>query len=145
VRKLKTVIIILMIALLLGGAGCGVSNSHNDGNLALSTPIQMEIPTGHLQTKVGLSGFVFGTFLLLNAYLLIITSCITLVIKGQTIKKISDTTNMILEMLSVSSKGKGMLSKLLQMLSDDNTRIQLGSAGLIIGIVLAYLGAWIAT
>ncbi|MEA3223287.1 MAG: hypothetical protein U9P49_09020 [Thermodesulfobacteriota bacterium] len=144
-RKLKTVMIILMIALLLGGAGCGVSDSHNDDNPALSTPIQMEIPTGHLQTKVGLSGFIFGAFLLLNAYLLIITSCITLVIKGQAIKKISDTTNMILEMLSVPSKGKGMLSKLIQMLSDDNTRIQLGSAGLIIGIVLAYLGAWIAT
>jgi hypothetical protein len=31
------------------------------------------------------------------------------------------------------------------LLSNAETRFQIGSAGLIIGLVLAYVGAWIAT
>lgn len=144
-QKLTIVMIVLVIALFLGSAGCGTNNSHRDDNLAIATPIQMEIPTGHLQTKVGLSGFVFGTFLVLNAYILIIISCIVIAIREQTIKKISDITNTLVGMLSIPPKGKDRLFMLFQMLSNDGTRIQLGSVGLIIGILLAYIGAWIAT
>ena len=107
-------------------------------------PIHMEMSTDNLHPRVGLSGFVFGTFLLLNAYVLIIFSCILLVVKEKTVKKIIDTISMVAQMLNPSNAGEGKGQGFLGLLSHSDTRVHIGSVGLIAGVLLAYLGAWIA-
>jgi hypothetical protein len=125
-------------------SACLVGCGGNDGGSVITTPIQMEMSTESLHPRVGLSGFVFGTFVLLNAYLMIIFSCILLIVKEQTVKKIIDTISMVAQMLNPSNAGAGKGQGILGLLSHSDTRFQIGSVGLIAGILLAYLGAWIA-
>ena len=49
-----------------------------------------------------------------------------------------------MQMLNPEQGGKGMLLKVLDQLSNGDTRFRIGTIGLIIGVVLAYIGAWIA-
>ncbi len=104
----------------------------------------MEMDTDNLHPKVGLSGFVFGTFVLLNAYLLIIFSLIMLIIKEKTITKMTDTLRMVAQMMNPSNERKGKVLSFFEMLSHSETRTQIGTVGIIAGVLLAYLGAWIA-
>jgi len=109
----------------------------------MSVPIHMEIPTDQLQPKMGLSGFIFGTFLMLNAYIVIILSSILLAIKDNTINKVVTSLRMVVQMLNAGgAEGKAM--QLLGMLANADTRVQFGTIGLVAGVVLAYFGAWIA-
>lgn len=133
-------LLLMFVLLSVCLAGCG----GDDGGSVITTPIQMEMSTESLHPRVGLSGFVFGTFVLLNAYLMIILSCLILIVKENTINKLTDTLRMVFQMLNPSNTQGGTVLNILGLLSNNDTRVQIGSVGLIAGILLAYLGAWIA-
>jgi hypothetical protein len=73
--RLKALLYTLLICLSLSFIACE-TGVHEDHDGALDIPLQLEIPAGHVQAKVGLSGFIFGTFIMVNAYVLIIASII---------------------------------------------------------------------
>lgn len=140
-RNVRLCLFVMCVLAVISFAGCG----GDDHVSTVSTPIHLEMNTENLQSKVGLSGFILGTFMLLNAYIVIILSCVTLLVKEQTFKKISDTVGLGLRMLNPSQGIEGGLFKVLALLSNGETRLRIGSAGLIIGLFIAYIGAWIAT
>ncbi|HON37973.1 MAG: hypothetical protein ACOX3E_00880 [Desulfomonilia bacterium] len=139
-QKMKICLLAMFVVLFLGMAGCG-NDREESGVVA---PIQMQVSTEHLHPRMGLSGFILGTFMLLNAYVIILMSCAALIIKEQTFKKAADTLRMGLQMLNPNQSGEGMCLKLLSLLSNGETRFKAGTAGLICGLLLAYIGAWIA-
>ena len=114
-----------------------------DQGSGMSIPIQMEIPAGKLQPIMGLSGFILGTFMMLDAYLLIFLSCTLLIIKDATMEKILMALRTVLQMLNpqiLESKAMVWIGTL----SQNDTRVQYGTIGLVASMVLAYFGAWIA-
>lgn len=139
-QKMRICLLAMFVVLLLGMAGCGSEPTLSE----VTTPIQMQVSTEHLHPRMGLSGFILGTFMLLNAYIVILLSCAALIIKDSAFKKTADTLRLGLQMLNPEQGGKGMLLKVLDQLSSGDTRFRIGTAGLIIGVVLAYIGAWIA-
>jgi hypothetical protein len=141
VQRISFFLLAIVAVTVLFFAGCG---SHHEESTAMA-PIHLEMSTENLQSKVGLSGFILGSFMLLNAFVLIILSCVTLIVKEQTFQKISDTVRMGIQMLNPSQGQDGAFLKILALLSNAETRFQIGSAGLIAGLILAYIGAWIAT
>jgi hypothetical protein len=140
VQRSNVCLLLMFIVLSVCLMGCG----GDDGGSVITTPIQMEMSTESLHPRVGLSGFVFGTFVLLNAYLMIILSCAILIVKENTINKMTDTIRMVFQMLNPSKTQGGTILNILGLISNNDTRVQIGSVGLIAGILLAYLGAWIA-
>ena len=138
---MKICLLAMFVVLFLGITGCG--NSGGDSAKVMA-PIQMQVSTENLHPRMGLSGFILGTFMLLNAYVIILMSCAALIVKEQTLKKAADTLRMGLQMFNPGRGGEGALLKLLSLLSDDETRFKVGTAGLICGLLLAYIGAWIA-
>jgi hypothetical protein len=117
---------------------------HEDHDGSLDIPLQLEIPAGHVQAKVGLSGFILGTFIMVNAYILIIASIIILVIRDKAATSIISTIKLAVQMMNPAS-GESSFLRILDMLSQNDRRVQIGTVGLIIGIILSYFGAWIAT
>lgn len=140
-QKLRICLLVLFAVSLLCFAGCGNGNEVSSS----IAPIHLEMDTQNLQGRVGLSGFIFGIFMLLNAYVIIILSCVALVVKEQAFQKIADTIRMGLRMLNPSEEQDGKFLKLMALLSNGDTRFQLGSAGLVVGLIFAYIGAYIAT
>lgn len=139
-QKMRICLLAMSVVLLLGMAGCGSEPTLSE----VTAPIQMQVSTEHLHPRMGLSGFILGTFMLLNAYIVILLSCAALIIKDSAFKKTADTLRLGLQMLNPGQGGKGMLLKILDQLSSGDTRFRIGTIGLIIGVVLAYIGAWIA-
>jgi hypothetical protein len=119
--------------------GCG--NGHNEEVVA---PIHLEMPTNNLQHDIGVSGFIFGVFLLLNAYVIIIVSCIILLVKESTFAKIIDTIRMLAPMVIPAQEKQEKFTGVLSVLTNAETRTKVGSIALLVGLVLAYFGAWIA-
>jgi hypothetical protein len=144
VRSFKTLLYTLLICLSLSIVACESNGVHEDHDGALDIPLQLEIPAGHVQAKVGLSGFIFGTFIMVNAYILIIASIIILVIRDKAANSIIATIKMMVQMMNPASTGSKFMG-ILDMLSQNDRRVQIGTIGLIIGIILSYFGAWIAT
>jgi len=135
-------LIVLCIVLSLGMSGCG---GDNDRSSSFQVPISLEMNTDTVHPKMGLSGFIFGVFVLLNAYLVIIASCIILVLKDSSIQKITETLKLIIPMANPSAGDKSTsFLDLFGSLANSDTRLKVGSAGLIIGVLLAYFGSWIA-
>jgi hypothetical protein len=121
---------------------CGNERGH-DEDVSMSVPIHMEVPTTSLQPRMGLSGFIFGTFLLLNAYIMMIAGCLLLVVKDRSVERlvsIAGITGGMLDPGWAETKIMALLGKL----KNRDTRVQYGTAGLIAGVLLAYIGAWIA-
>ena len=141
--RFKALLYTLLICLSLSFAACE-AGVHEDHDGALDIPIQLEIPAGHVQAKVGLSGFIFGTFIILNAYVLIIASIILLVIRDKAANSIISTIKMMVQMMNPASAQSRFMG-ILDMLSLNDRRVQIGTVGLVIGIILSYFGAWIAT
>jgi hypothetical protein len=141
VQKMRICLLVLLAFAFLALAGCG----HHQDLGGSGVPLQLEVSTENIQERVGLSGFIFGIFLLMNAYFIVVASCVTLIVKEQTFKKISDTIRTVLQMLNPSQGQDGTFLKFLGLLSSADTRFQLGTFGMIIGLILAYFGAWIAT
>lgn len=140
-QKLRICLLVMVAVSLLCFAGCG---NHNEESSSIA-PIHLELDTENLQGRVGLSGFIFGTFMLLNAYVLVILSCVALIVKEQAFQKIADTIRLGLKMLDPAEEEDGKFLKLMALLSNGDTRFQIGSAGLIIGLIFAYIGAYVAT
>jgi len=109
----------------------------------MSVPIHMQVPTNDLQPRMGLSGFIFGTFVMLNAYLLMIAGCVLLVVKDRAVEKLAGFIGMAGGMLN-PEWAQTKFMDLLNRLKNHDARVQYGAAGLIVGVLLAYLGAWIA-
>jgi hypothetical protein len=141
--RFKAMLYTLLICLSLSFIACE-SGVHEDHDGALDIPLQLEIPAGHVQAKVGLSGFIFGTFIMVNAYVLIIASIIILVIRDKAANSIISTIKMMVQMMNPASAESKVMG-ILNMLSQNDRRVQIGTIGLIIGIILSYFGAWIAT
>lgn len=138
-KVFKIGLLIVMAAAVFSIFGCG--NGHREEVVA---PINIEMPSDNLQHRIGVSGFIFGTFVLLNAYVIIIISLVTLLVKEAVFSKILDIIRLLAPMV-ISAQGKqerflGYLS----LLSDAETRMKVGSIGLMAGLIAAYLGAWIA-
>ncbi len=142
-RRAKTIFFTLFIFVSMSLAACS-DNVHIGDDGSADIPIHLEIPAGHVQAKVGLSGFIFGTFIMVNAYILIIASIIILVIRDKAANSIISTMKMAVQMMNPASAESKFMS-ILDMLSQNERRVQIGTVGLVIGIILSYFGAWIAT
>lgn len=134
----RTGLLVVLLGLSMAIVGCGA------GQQEVMAPIQLQMPTDNLQKEIGVSGFILGTFMMLGGYILIILSCIVLLVKESTFAKILDTLRMIGPMLNPSAQQPDRLSAYLIPLTDAATRVKTGYAGLLAGLVVAYLGAWIA-
>jgi hypothetical protein len=142
-RRAKTILFMLFICLSMSLAACS-DDVHVGDDGSADIPIHLEIPAGHVQAKVGLSGFILGTFIMVNAYILIIASIIILVIRDKAANSIISTIKMAVQMMNPASAESKFLS-ILDMLSQNDRRVQIGTVGLVIGVILSYFGAWIAT
>jgi hypothetical protein len=132
----------LLMVLLVGSMMIfGCSEGHHE---ELVAPIHLEMPTDNLQHRIGVSGFILGTFMMLNGYIIIIASCIVLLVKEATFAKILDTISMIAPMLNSSQEKQEKLTGYLGLLTNAETRSKIGSIALLVGLVIAYIGAWIA-
>ncbi len=60
-------VVLMVFILVLFGCGGG-------GHEEIVAPIHLEMPTDHLQKEIGVSGFILGTFMMLNGYIVIILS-----------------------------------------------------------------------
>jgi hypothetical protein len=139
VRIIKIALLVVMTAAIFSIVGCG--NGHHEEIVA---PINIEMPSDNLQHRIGVSGFIFGTFVLLNAYVIIVLSLITLLVKESVFSKIIDIIRMLAPMVIVAQDKQEKFLGYLVPLSDADTRVKIGSVGLLAGLVAAYLGAWIA-
>lgn len=133
---------ILIMVIVLGMFGC-FGGEINDGDVSLSTPVQMQMSTENLQSKMGLSGFILGVFLIMNAFIVVVISGILLIIKDSSVKVMGDALGMISSMFAKEGPDSH-LKVFIKTISDGDLRFQIGSIGMIIGIVMAYAGAWIA-
>ncbi|HPC47262.1 MAG TPA: hypothetical protein PLW83_04400 [Deltaproteobacteria bacterium] len=135
----RAIILVAAVALLAAAAGC------ETGQNEVMAPIRLEMPTDNLQKEIGVSGFILGTFIMLNGYLVIIASCIILLVKETTFTKILDLARMAGPMLNPqASERPSRITALLLPLTDAATRVKAGYMGLLAGLVMAYIGAWIA-
>ncbi|MEN6473266.1 MAG: hypothetical protein ABFD81_04565 [Syntrophaceae bacterium] len=141
-RSLRIVILVCAVLSTLGLSACGNEKGH-DEDVSMSVPIHMEVPTNDLQPRLGLSGFIFGTFVLLNAYILMIAGCVLLIVKDRSVKQLATLAGLAGGMLD-PEWAQTKLMIFLNKLQNHDTRVQYGTAGLIAGVLLAYLGAWIA-
>lgn len=135
----KAGLLVVLVVFSLTVIGCG--DGHHEEVVA---PIHLEMPTDHLQKEIGVSGFILGTFMMLGGFIVIILSCVILLVKEGTFAKILDAVRMIGPMLNPSAEQPGRLSGYLTMLTDASTRVKVGYIGLFAGLVIAYLGAWVA-
>ena len=135
----KTGLLMILIASSLMVLSCG--EGHHEEVVA---PIQIEMPSHDLQHRIGISGFILGTFILMNGYIVIIASCIVLLVKETTFTKILDTIRMISPMLNSSDQQQEKITGYLGLLTNAETRTKVGSMALLAGLVIAYVGAWIA-
>lgn len=135
----KAGLLVVLVVFSMTIVGCG--GGHHEEVVA---PIQLEMPTDNLQKEIGVSGFILGTFMMLCGYIAIIFSCIILLVKEVTFAKILDTIRMVGPMLNPSAEQPDKLSGYLALLTDAATRVKVGYVGLFVGLVIAYLGAWIA-
>jgi hypothetical protein len=136
---IKTGLLMVLLASSMMIFGCG--EGHHEEVVA---PIHLEMPTHDLQHRIGVSGFILGTFMMLNGYIVIIASCIVLLVKETTFAKILDTIRMIAPMLNTSQEKQEKLTGYLGLLTNAETRTKAGSIALLVGLVIAYIGAWIA-
>ena len=141
-RSLRIVIVVCAVLSTLGLSACGNERGHEE-DVSMSVPIHMQVPTNDLQPRMGLSGFIFGTFVMLNAYLLMIAGCVLLVVKDRAVEKLAGFIGMAGGMLN-PEWAQTKFMDLLNRLKNHDARVQYGAAGLIVGVLLAYLGAWIA-
>jgi len=139
---LQIVILVCVVLSTLGLTACGNDRGSNE-DVSMSVPIHMAVPTTNLQPRMGLSGFIFGTFLLLNAYVLMIAGCAMLVVKDRAMERLVSFSALAGQMFD-QHWSQGKLMTFLNKLQKHDTRVQFGTAGLIIGVLLAYFGAWIA-
>ena len=140
---IRTLLFALVVCAGIGLAACS-EDVHVGDDGSADIPIHLEIPAGHVQAKVGLSGFILGTFIMVNAYLLIIASIVVLVIRDKAANSITATIRMAVQMMNPAA-AEGSLMSILDMLSQNDRRVQIGTVGLVLGIILSYFGAWIAT
>jgi len=139
VKICKTGLLMVLIVSSMMVLSCG--EGHHEEVVA---PIQIEMPSHDLQHRIGISGFILGTFMILNGYIVIIASCIVLLVKETTFTKIIDTIRMISPMLNPSEQQQEKFTGYLGLLTNAETRTKVGSIALLVGLVIAYIGAWIA-
>jgi hypothetical protein len=132
-------LLMVMIAAIFIFTGCG--DGHHEEVVA---PIHLEMPSDNLQHRVGVSGFIFGTFLLLNAYVIIVVSLIIILVKESVFGRIVDIIRMLAPMVITAQDKQEKFIGFLSLLSNADMRMKVGSVGLLAGLVLAYFGAWIA-
>jgi hypothetical protein len=81
---------------------------------------------------------------MLNGYIIIIVCCIIILVKESTFAKIIDTIRVISPMVVPAQEKQEKVMGFLGLLTNAETRMTVGSIGLLAGLVLAYLGACIA-
>ncbi|HPS93700.1 MAG TPA: hypothetical protein PK600_04485 [Deltaproteobacteria bacterium] len=138
-KILRVGLLVVLIALCLSIVGCGIGE-HEE----VVAPIHLEMNTNNVQHEIGVSGFIFGMFLLLNSYVVIIVSCIILLVKESTFAKIIDAIRMLAPMVMPMQEKQEKVNGVLGLLTQGDTRMKVGSLCLLAGVVMAYVGAWIA-
>ncbi|MCE5275720.1 MAG: hypothetical protein ABFD70_14045 [Syntrophaceae bacterium] len=138
-KILRVGLLVVLIALCLSIVGCGIGE-HEE----VVAPIHLEMNTSNVQHEIGVSGFIFGMFLLLNAYVVIIVSCVILLVKESTFAKIIDAIRMLAPMVMPMQEKQEKVNGVLGLLTQGDTRMKVGSLCLLAGLVMAYIGAWIA-
>lgn len=138
-KILRVGLLVVLIAMCLSIVGCGIGE-HEE----LVAPIHLEMNSSNLQHEMGVSGFIFGMFLLLNAYVVIIVSCIILLVKESTFAKIIDAIRMLSPMVIPVQEKQEKVNGVLGLLTQGDTRMKVGYICLLAGVVMAYIGAWIA-
>jgi hypothetical protein len=139
VKVLRCGLLVVLVAMCLSVVGCGI-----DDHEEIVAPIHLEMPTDNLQHEIGVSGFILGTFIMLNAYIVIIVCLMVVLVKESTFTKIIDTINMLAPMVIPTQEKQDKFMGQLSLLKNADTRLKIGSIGLFAGLVLAYIGAWIA-
>lgn len=139
VKMFRAGLLVFLMVFSLIMFGCG--GSHHEEVVA---PIHLEMPTDDLQHEIGVSGFILGTFMMLNGYLVILISCVILLVKEGTFTKILDAIRMVGPMLNPNQQQQEKIGGYLNLLTNAETRVKVGYVGLLVGLVFAYIGAWIA-
>lgn len=142
-RSVQISIVVCAVLLIMGLSACGHERMHDDEDISVSVPIHMAIPAGNHNHSMGLSGFIFGTFLLLGAYGLIIGGCVLLIIKDNIIKQLVTFAAMAGQMFHPKWQ-QGSIMRIANKFLEHDFRLRCGAVGLIGGVILAYIGAWIA-
>ena len=138
-KILRGGLLIVLITICFGVVGCG----HGDHEEVVA-PIHLEMPSGEFQHEIGVSGFILGTFIMLNGFIVIIVCCIIILVKESTFAKIIDTIRVVSPMVVPAQEKQEKVMGFLGLLANAETRMTVGSIGLLAGLVLAYLGACIA-
>lgn len=133
--------LLFVVSLFIGA--CQGDTAMIEHGAAMNVPLHMEFPTGNLQPVMGLSGFIFGIFVLIDAYILILLCTVLLIVKDSTMEKLLMTIRTVLQMLNPSLL-ESTAMQWTEKLAQNDIRVQYGTIGLISSILLAYFGAWIA-
>lgn len=138
-KILRGGLLVILIAMSLSVVGCW-RGEHEE----VVAPIHLEMPSEGIQHEIGISGFILGTFIMLNAYIVIIVCLIIILVKESTFTKIIDTIRMFSPMVIPAQEKQEKVMGFLGLLTNADMRMKVGSIGLLAGLVLAYIGACIA-
>ena len=113
----------------------------------LDAPVHIEFPANGidgLQDEMGPSGFILGTIIVFNAYILMAPSILLLVIKDQGYAALQEILKSVTRLISPDIADDNLFFKALAQVSAAEARQRYALAGLLGGVVLAYVGALIA-
>jgi hypothetical protein len=113
----------------------------------IDAPVHIEIPEdgiNGLQDEMGPSGFILGTIIIFNAYLIMGLSILLLVIKDQAYAALQEILKSLSRLVSPDIADDNRFFKALALVSEAEARQRYALAGLLGGVVLAYFGALIA-
>jgi len=143
VQKKYLLILLCLVSLLAGFALQGCSGD----KVVVDAPVHMEIPHDGikgLQPEMGPSGFILGTVIVFNAYLLIALSALLLIIKDQAYAALSEILKSVVRLVNPQTADDNRFFKYMEVIKPADMRQRYAMAGLIGGVILAYVGALIA-
>jgi type IV secretory pathway VirB3-like protein len=113
----------------------------------IDAPVHIEIPENGidgLQDEMGPSGFILGTIIVFNAYIIMVLSILLLVIKDQAYAALQEILKSVTRLIAPDIADDNRFFRAIALVSVAEARQRYALAGLLGGVVLAYLGALIA-
>ncbi len=139
-QKFNLFFMIILAVLSLSMTACSIAD---DDCVEITAPVHMEIPTDDIQPRMGLAGFILGTILIVNAYLVMLAGVLLLVLRDKT-AMMAETLRTSVKLVNPTINDKGWFFALLGRMGEDDTRTRIATGLLIGGLLVAYFGAWIA-
>ncbi len=136
-RKFYLVGIFCFVLIVL--AGCGGPET-----VEVVAPVQMEIPTDHIQPRMGISGFILGTYGVVVSFFIILGSCLLMVIKDDMAENLRDGSKTFVKLVYPMADDSGKFFSFMNKITSSDERARLGTLGLFLGFAVAYIGARIA-